>query len=323
MGVGCGDWLRGQPRTAARGGAQAFGGSATWVGRRRWGAFCGVKTHCTFAGVRRSAGDPQGRPRPWQDVLQSYCIRRRANWGFRSGVRTAGRVHGRMCSSYSGAPVGPSAVLGFAVRSAGSSCVPARRHDFVHCCRRLRRYTCAPPRWFALQESTGAGWHALEHAPCRRYWCRGLGPSARLPRILLAWVLGQRFARGGGTHAGSGTGRAHARRALCKEISIRFVQRAAAAACRDGLRAASLLALASLGTNGANPQNCERDFHARLGKGKLGFNLEPWYIPVPHLVRDGVTVETLPFPVLAPHELFATIFGQPTQNYSLLSAQRT
>ena len=96
MGVGCGDWLRGQPRTAARGGAQACGGSATWVGRRRWGARCGV----------RSAGR----------------IARSRGFGVQRGIRRAGRVHGRMCSrvivlASGGALIGGSAV-GFALRGA-------------------------------------------------------------------------------------------------------------------------------------------------------------------------------------------------------------
>ena len=97
---------------------------------------------------------------------------------------------------------------------------------------------------------------------------------------------------------------------LSEAIGCRFVQQVAAAACHDGLRDATTVALAALGNHGKNPQNCERDFHRRFGGArKLGFHLEPWWIPVPLLTRKGTTVKHILFPVLAPHELFATICG--------------
>lgn len=111
-----------------------------------------------------------------------------------------------------------------------------------------------------------------------------------------------------GDSAGRGT---HKRDTVLSEaIGCAYAQQVAAAAHHDGLRDATIVALAALGSHGKNPQNCERDFHRRFGGvRKLGFHLEPWWILVPLLARNGTTVQSVRFPVLAPHELFATICG--------------
>lgn len=70
----------------------------------------------------------------------------------------------------------------------------------------------------------------------------------------------------------------------------------------------SLVKLARVGSCGARPSNAERDFHRNFGNPKnLGFDLRPTMIMVPLQFAEEAAPRDVPFPVFAPHEVFATL----------------
>jgi hypothetical protein len=95
-----------------------------------------------------------------------------------------------------------------------------------------------------------------------------------------------------------------------KEIGIALARRFAIAARSDGLDHPTICQIGGLGTNGAHPSNAERDFHRAFGtEAKLGFEMRPTFIKVPMIHRKSGLVVDVALPVLAPHELFATLYG--------------
>lgn len=96
-------------------------------------------------------------------------------------------------------------------------------------------------------------------------------------------------------------------------LPIAVAQRIAASIIMDSVGSGAvfdqpLRKLARLGAHGMFPGNAERDFHRFFGsRSSLGFELRPWMINVPLQFPEELTPREVPFPVFAPHELFATL----------------